>query len=182
MPSASVLPSSRASSAPSSALRARISSDALRSTAWRSSGPERDHAGKAALAAAMAAWVSATVARAYSPTTSLVSEGLMLGMARPEIHSPATRFWWRVMPWSLMRSMMRTLSPPAGVGRARESGKKTYPALFLLYTSKNTAASSTRPLMTCCQSMPMPMIDMPLFITPMMKAPTTAPMILPTPP
>ncbi|MNY75908.1 hypothetical protein D3C86_2153240 [compost metagenome] len=30
--------------------------------------------------------------------------------------------------------------------------------------------------------MPMPMIDMPLFITPMMKAPITAPVILPTPP
>ncbi len=30
--------------------------------------------------------------------------------------------------------------------------------------------------------MPTPMIDMPLFMTPMMKAPITAPMILPTPP
>jgi len=30
--------------------------------------------------------------------------------------------------------------------------------------------------------MPMPMMDMPLFITPMMKAPMTAPMTLPTPP
>ena len=30
--------------------------------------------------------------------------------------------------------------------------------------------------------MPMPMMDMPLFITPMMKAPMTAPITLPTPP
>jgi hypothetical protein len=57
-----------------------------------------------------------------------------------------------------------------------------YPFLFLLYTSKNTAASSTRPLITCCQSMLIPMIDMPLFITPMMKAPTMAPMTVPMPP
>jgi hypothetical protein len=33
-----------------------------------------------------------------------------------------------------------------------------------------------------CQSMPMPIIDMPLFITPMMKAPITAPSTVPTPP
>ena len=55
MPSASVLPSSRDSSLPSSSLRAVISSEALRSTAWRSSSPERDHFGNAALAAAIAA-------------------------------------------------------------------------------------------------------------------------------
>ena len=64
MPSASVLPSSRESSRPISSLRAVISSAAFRSTAWRSSGPDRLQAGNAALAAAIARSASAAVARA----------------------------------------------------------------------------------------------------------------------
>ena len=63
-PSASVLPSSRARSRPISSLRAAISSAAARSTAWRWAGPERDQAGNASLAAAMARRASSAVARA----------------------------------------------------------------------------------------------------------------------
>ena len=64
---------------PSSSLRARISAAAFERTAWRSSGPERLQAGKAALAAAMARVASSAVARAYSPTTSAVFAGLTFG-------------------------------------------------------------------------------------------------------
>jgi hypothetical protein len=64
IPSASVLPSSRLRSVPSSSLRARISAAAFESTACRSSGPERLQPGNAALAAAMACAASSAVARA----------------------------------------------------------------------------------------------------------------------
>ncbi|RDL47658.1 hypothetical protein BLJAPNOD_05582 [Ensifer sp. M14] len=97
MPSASVLPSSRDNSRPSSSLRAKISSAVFRRMAWRSRMPERDQAGKAALAAAIAAFASSTEARAYSPITSLVSDGLILRTPSPPTHSPAIRFWCNVI-------------------------------------------------------------------------------------
>ncbi|KQY76839.1 hypothetical protein ASD52_22715 [Ensifer sp. Root142] len=60
--------------------------------------PERDQAGNAALAAAIAAFASSAEARAYSPITSLVSDGLILRTASlPWIHSPSIRFLY-VMP------------------------------------------------------------------------------------
>jgi hypothetical protein len=44
------------------------------------------------LAAAIAASASATVARAYSPTTSSVFAGLTFGTASPATHVPSIRF------------------------------------------------------------------------------------------
>ncbi len=64
MPSASVLPSSRASSRPSSSFRARISAAAFDSTPCRSSGPDRLQPGNAAFAAAIARPASSALARA----------------------------------------------------------------------------------------------------------------------
>ncbi len=64
MPSASVLPSSRDRSMPSSSLRAKISCAVFDSMLQRSRMPERDQAGNAAFAAAMASSVSCAVARA----------------------------------------------------------------------------------------------------------------------
>ena len=62
--SGSVLPSSRASSLPSSSLRAMISSETFFRMSWRCWMPERDHAGNAALAAAMACSACSREARA----------------------------------------------------------------------------------------------------------------------
>ena len=77
MASGSVLPSSRASSSPSSCLRSRISSLAFLRIACRSRVGERDQAGNAVLAASIALSASSALALAYSPTTSFVLEGLM---------------------------------------------------------------------------------------------------------
>jgi hypothetical protein len=57
--------------------------------------------------------------------------------------------------------------------------------LYLLVVGTIGATHSnhnTSPLTTCCQSIPTPIMDMPLFMTPIMKAPITAPMTFPTPP
>jgi len=89
MPSASVLPSSRASWRPISWRRAMISSEAAFRMSWRCWMPERDQPWKAALAAAIALSASALVARAKCPTTSSVLDGLTFGMASPSVHSPA---------------------------------------------------------------------------------------------
>ena len=101
MPSGSVLPSSRASRRPSSSLRARISSRGLASA--RRGAPadaERDQLGKAALAAAIAASASASrSAAAYSPTTSLVSDGLMLGDGRRRRPTRRRSGCGAVRPW-----------------------------------------------------------------------------------
>ena len=84
--SGSVLPSSRASSRPSSSRRARISVEARSRMSWRSCGVVRAQAGKAACAAWTAASVWAASAWAYSPTTSLVSDGLMLRETPAPVH------------------------------------------------------------------------------------------------
>ncbi len=62
--SGSVLPSSRAKSRPSSSLRAVISSATAFRMSWRCWMPDRDHAGKAARAAAMAVSASLRLPRA----------------------------------------------------------------------------------------------------------------------
>jgi len=77
MPSASVLPSSRASSLPSSSRRARISVPILSRASCRAWIPPVDQAGKAARAACTAASSCAASACAYSPITSVRSDGLM---------------------------------------------------------------------------------------------------------
>ena len=57
---------------------------------WRSWIDERDHAGNAAFAAAMARSASAALARGNTPTTSSVFDGLMLGDdSLAPSHSPA---------------------------------------------------------------------------------------------
>src|SRR5579864_3088860 len=92
-PSASVLPSSRASRRPSSSLRARISSPTRLRISWRSWMVDCDQAGKACLAAAIARCASAALARGNSPTISLVLDGLMSGAALALCtHSPAMKF------------------------------------------------------------------------------------------
>src|SRR5208337_3834568 len=93
-----VLPSSRASSRPSSSRRARISIDARNRMSCRSCGVVRAQAGKAARAASIAASVWAASAWAYSPTMSLVSDGLtFLETPAPSTHSPAMRFLCRAL-------------------------------------------------------------------------------------
>ncbi len=76
MPSARVLPSSRESRRPISSLRAMSSSPTRLRMSWRVWMPERDQAGNAALAAAIAAPVCAASACAKRPTTSPVLDGL----------------------------------------------------------------------------------------------------------
>ena len=57
---------------------------------WRSWIDERDHAGKAAFAAALARSASAALARGKRPITSSVFDGLMLGDdSTAPTHSPA---------------------------------------------------------------------------------------------
>ena len=60
---------------------------------WRSCGVVRDQAGKAARAASIAPFVFCTAsACAYSPTTSLVFDGLMSRLTvGPLTHSPAIK-------------------------------------------------------------------------------------------
>ncbi len=88
-PSASVFPSSRESSRPSSSLRARMSDPALSRMFARSWIELTDHVVKAFLAASMAASACAASAIAYSPMTSLRSDGLRLGVHDvPGVHSP----------------------------------------------------------------------------------------------
>ena len=88
--SGSVLPSSRASRRASSSRRARISVETRSRMSCRSCGVVRDQAGKAACAAATAASIWAASAWAYSPTTSLVFDGLTLRETpAPSTHSPA---------------------------------------------------------------------------------------------
>ncbi len=90
MPSGSVLPSSRDNSAPSSSLRAMISLPARSRMLARSWIEPVDHAGNAFFAAATAVRACSASACAYSPITSLVSEGLRFGVAEaPATHSPA---------------------------------------------------------------------------------------------
>jgi hypothetical protein len=79
MPSGLVLPSSRASSVPSSSRRARISVPILSSASARVWMPLVDQAGKALRAACTAASSCAASACAYSPITSAKLEGLRLG-------------------------------------------------------------------------------------------------------
>ena len=79
MPSALVLPSSRASSVPSSSLRARISVPILSSASQRAWMLPVDQAGKAAVAAATAASTWAASPWAYWPSTSPRLLGLMFG-------------------------------------------------------------------------------------------------------
>ncbi|MGF6351397.1 hypothetical protein QF040_006110 [Variovorax sp. W2I14] len=76
--SGSVLPCSRAKSRPSSSLRARSSAPMRSSTSARRCGVLWLQCGKASVAARMAASACRRSARAYSATTSLVSEGLAL--------------------------------------------------------------------------------------------------------
>ena len=91
--SGSVLPSSRANRSPSSLRRARISVPAASSTSKRCWGVLWDQLPKAARAAPIASRAWAASAWAYSPTTSRVSEGLMLRETRaPSTHSPLIRF------------------------------------------------------------------------------------------
>lgn len=93
MASGRVLPSSRASRSPSSARRARISVPTASRISKRCCGVDRLQAGKAVVAAVMASSAWAASAWAYSPTTSRVSEGLMLRETLwPSSHSPLMRF------------------------------------------------------------------------------------------
>src|ERR1700686_2768409 len=89
MPSGSVLPSSRERSRPSSSLRASIVLPTASSRFARSCTEDIDHAGNAARAAPIAASACALSARAYSPMTSLKSDGLIfLAVSAPAIQSP----------------------------------------------------------------------------------------------
>ncbi|MNK70032.1 hypothetical protein D3C87_894430 [compost metagenome] len=80
MPSALVLPSSRASSVPSSSLRARISVPILSSASERAWMLPVAQAGKAAVAAATAASTWPLSPCVYWPSTSARLLGLMLGL------------------------------------------------------------------------------------------------------
>jgi len=57
-----------------------------------------------------------------------------------------------------------------------------FPFLRLETTSKMTATRSTPPLTTYCQESVIPMMDMPMLITPSSRAPITTPPTVPTPP
>src|ERR1700722_7096853 len=123
IPSASVLPSSRESSRPSSSRRARISVEARKRMSCRSCGVERDQAGKAALAAATAVSTCAALARAYSPTTSFVLDGLTSRETpSPATHSPAIKF----MLTSFMSRSSLSVRPPAAED-VRPLGSKQAP-------------------------------------------------------
>ena len=89
-PSASVLPSSRESSAELVLAGEDLGGGLLQDlVALQRAGAAQ--AGKAALAAAMARLASSAVPRAYSPTTSAVFAGLTFGAASPPTHSPPIR-------------------------------------------------------------------------------------------
>src|SRR5205807_1685047 len=89
IPSGSVLPSSRDKSRPSSSLRARMVLPTVSSRFARSCTDDIDQAGNAARAAAIALSACVLSARAYSPMTSLKSEGLtFLALSAPAIQSP----------------------------------------------------------------------------------------------
>ena len=49
-------------------------------------------------------------------------------------------------------------------------------------TSNTTAIRSTAPFTTYCQESPIPMIDIPMLITPRRRAPITTPPTVPLPP
>ena len=88
-PSARVLPSSRASKRPSSSRRARTSLPIRSSASLRCSAVNFAHAACASNAASTAACACVASARAYSPITSLVSDGLMFRFtSTPVTHSP----------------------------------------------------------------------------------------------
>ncbi len=90
IPSASVFPSSRDRSRPMSSFRARISDPTLSRTFARSWMELSDQAGNAAAAASTAALASRASARAYSPMTSVRSDGFRFGAhdAAVVVHSP----------------------------------------------------------------------------------------------
>ena len=65
----------------------------------------------------------------------------------------------------------------------RKPNGNPQPPFFLLDTTSNTTATSrTPPLTTYCQESPMPMMDMPMLITPSSSAPMTTPPTVPLPP
>ncbi len=89
-PSGSVLPSSRESRRPSSSLRARISLPARSRMFARSWMTPCAHPGNACFALAIASRACAASACAYSPMTSLTSDGFRLSVVvAPATHSPA---------------------------------------------------------------------------------------------
>src|SRR5205807_9086338 len=74
---------------PSSALRFRISVPMASSASKRCCGVERDQAGNAACAAPTASFACFSVARAYLPMTSRVSDGLVLAYSpEPSAQAP----------------------------------------------------------------------------------------------
>src|SRR5262245_17865404 len=107
--SASGFPCSRASSLPSSSLRARISLPARSSTSNRSCGVVSDHFANAFRAAAMARSTSAAVPRADSPTTSPRFDGLMsVAFSADSITWPSIKFGNACMlPPELLQSRPR---------------------------------------------------------------------------
>ncbi len=93
MPLARGFPSSRDRSAPISSFRARSSLPMNSRTSAFTCGVVAAQAGCAALAAAMAVSVCTLSAWAYSPTMSVMSEGLMFSRTPfPSSHSPLMKF------------------------------------------------------------------------------------------
>src|SRR5690606_10110103 len=125
MPSARVLPSSRASSSPSSFARAKIVLATLSSTSARTSGEAFAQPGNASVAAWTAWSTSAAPPFGKRATTSSVFDGLRLSSApSAPVHSPA-------MKWPRVRvSMVSPLNPvdEAAAGKVpHERGDAHFP-------------------------------------------------------
>ncbi|MCY1368881.1 hypothetical protein D9M69_558870 [compost metagenome] len=100
--SGSVLPTSRASSRPSSSLRASSSAPMRSSTSARRCGVLWLQCTKASLAARIASSTWRRSARAYSATTSLVSDGLTLTPVVALVSQRPLMYWrtlCRSSPW-----------------------------------------------------------------------------------
>ena len=98
MPLAKGLPSSRERMRPISSLRARSSVPIISNASARCCGVESPQPTLADLAAAMASSVCALLACVNSPTTSLMSEGLMSTVTpTPSTQAPAIKFCFAAM-------------------------------------------------------------------------------------